>query len=174
MGKIFGRALRATLFDRKAFTEAFFRDDSAADGAIVVSAVAALTYIGTLVWHGILGSFSLGGLIQIVLAGVMGWLILALATWFVATRLFSARGRPQMMMGLHGLAPLPLLLEIPANEWVAAIGLIWYLAILVLATREMGDLSPRNAGVSGFIGFALAALIRSLFGVPFALFSAIF
>lgn len=170
---MFARVVRATLFDRKAFTETFFNDDSAADGAIIVATVAAVSYVGFLVWGGFLGAFGLGTLLQNVLAGVIAWLILAMATWFVATRMFGARGRPQTMMGMHALASLPLILEVPATRVMAGIGLLWYLALLVVGTREAADLTPRNAGVAVLIGFALAALVRALFGVPFTVFSAL-
>jgi len=167
---MFTRAVRAARFDKKAFTEAYFNDDAAADGAIIVASVGTISYLGILLWHVGLDAFNLGRLLQTVLAGVMSWLILAIATWFVATRLFGARGRPQTMMGLQGLAVLPLLLEMARNQVVAGIGLIWYLALLVMATREAGDLSPRNAGVAVLVGFALAVLVRALFSVPFAVF----
>lgn len=174
MVKIFSRAVRAALFDKKAFTETFFDDDAAPDGAILVASVGVIGYLAALLWRSGFAGFNLTGLIQGVLASVISWLILALATWFVASRMFGARSRPQTMMGLHGLAVLPLLLEIPGGRLFPAIGLIWYLAILVVATREAGDITPRDAGVSVLIGFAIAVLVRALFGAPFALFGALF
>lgn len=181
--KMFSRAGRAAMFDRKAFTKAFFDDDAAADGAIVVASVGALTYFGRLFWLGAFGFFSIGGLLESLLASVVSWLILAFATWFAATRLFNSGGRPQAMIALHGLAALPLLLEIPVSleratfdlvDLIAGVGLIWYLAVLVLATREASDLDVRNAAVAVLIGFAAAALVRALLGVPFAVFSSVF
>jgi hypothetical protein len=170
---MFSRAGRASLLDRKPFTEAFFDGDAPADSAILVSIVAAVGYVGTLLWLGVLGAFSIGHLFQVVIAGVVSWLVLGFATWFVANRLFGASSRPQTMIGLQGLAVLPLVLEVFGSV-AGGIGLVWYLAILVVATREATDLKLRDAGVSVLIGFAVAVVFRALLGVPFAVLSALF
>jgi hypothetical protein len=167
---MFTRAARAALFDRKAFTEAFFDDDAMADGAIVVAVVGALTYLGALSWLGALGAFDLAALFQVLIASVASWLILGFATWFAASRLFKSSNRPQTLVAMHGLAPLPLLLEIFGSP-LAWVGLVWYLGILVLATKEATELPYKFAGVSVLIGFAAAVLVRALLRVPFALFS---
>lgn len=172
---MFSRAGRAAVFDRKAFSEAFFDDDAAADGAIVVATVGAVTYLGW--WLRGLTGLSIQGLLQALIAAVVSWLILAFATWFVASRLFNGGGRPQTMMAMHGLAALPLLLEVftaVGAGLIAGAGLLWYLAVVVLATREASDVTTRNAAVSVLIGFAVAAIFRALIGVPFAVFSALF
>ncbi len=131
---MFTRAGRAAILDRKAFTEAFFDGDAAADGAIIVALVGAVTYLGTLLRLGAFDFFSIARLFQSVIAAVLSWLILAFATWFVATRLFRSTSRPQSMIAMHGLAPLPLIREI-CGSLVGGLGLIWYLVILVLATQ---------------------------------------
>lgn len=169
---MFTRAGRAAIFDRNVYTEAFFDDDAMADGAIVVALVGAATYVGFLVRAGF-GRFDLAGLIEVVLYSVVGWLILGFATWFAATRLFQATGRPQTLLALQGLAVLPLLLEIFGSP-ISWIGLIWYVAILVVATKQASDLPYKEAGVSVLIGFAAAFIVRLLLGAPFALLSGAF
>ena len=171
--KMIRRATRAAMLDRKAFTEAFFDNDAAADGAIIVASVGGLTYLGILLRLGALSLFSVGALFQTLIAAVISWLILAFATWFVATRLFGATGRPQTMMALQGLAALPLLLEI-FGRWAGGVALIWYLVVLAVATQQTTDLKTRDAAVSVLIGFAIAALFRALIGVPFALLGGLF
>jgi hypothetical protein len=168
---MFTRAGRAALFDRKVYTEAFFDNDAMADGAIIVAAVGVLTYLGGLA-RGLV-RFDLGGLLQILLASVVSWLILGFATWFAANRLFQGSGRPQTLLAMHGLAPLPLLLEILGTP-IAWLGVLWYLAILVVATKEGTDLDYKFAGVAVLIGFAAAFLVRALLRVPFGLFSGAF
>jgi hypothetical protein len=74
---------------------------------------------------------------------------------------------------MQGLATLPLLLEIFGSP-VAWVGVLWYLAALVVATKEGTDLDLKFAGVSVLIGFAVAFLIRALIGVPFGLFAGAF
>jgi hypothetical protein len=170
---MFSRAGRAALLDRKPFTEAFFDGDAAADAAILVSTVAGTTYVGRLLVNGSMGDFSFPILLRIVIAGVVSWLILGFATWFTATRLFGASSRPQTMIALHGLAVLPLLLELTGTIG-STVGLVWYLVILAVATREAAEIKIRDAAVSVLIGFAIAVIFRALLSVPFAVFGAIF
>jgi len=170
---MFSRAGRAAILDRKPFTEAYFDGDSAADAAILVALVAAVTYVGTLLVNGAMGAFRIEALFQGVIAGVVSWLILGFASWFAATRLFQSTGRPQTFIALQGLAVLPLVLEL-FGRIGGAIGLIWYLVVLVVGTREAANIGTRNAAVSVLIGFAVAAIFRTLLGVPFAVFSALF
>ena len=73
------------------------------------------------------------------------------------------------MIAMHGLAPLPLLLEV-GGAVLGGIGLVWYLGILTMATGEASSLDLRKSVVSVLVGFALAALVRALFRVPFAVF----
>lgn len=169
---MFTRAARAAIFDQRVFNEAFFDDDAMADSAIVVALVGAVTYLGFLARTSF-SRFDLTGLIEVVLYSVVSWLILGFATWFAATRLFKATGRPQTLLALQGLAVLPLLTEIFGSP-ISWIGLIWYVAILVVATKEASDLPYKNAGVAVLIGFAAAFIIRLLLGAPFALLSGAF
>jgi hypothetical protein len=170
---MFSRAGRAALLDRKPFTEAYFDGDSAADAAILVSIVATVTYIGSLLVNGNIGFFSFPTLLQVVIAGVVSWLVLGFATWFAATKLFQSTGRPQTMIALQGLAVLPLVLEL-FGQIGGVVGLIWYLVILVVGTREAAGIETRNAAVSVLIGLAIAVIFRALLGVPFAVFGALF
>lgn len=170
---MFTRAGRAAIFDRKVYTETFFDNDAMADGAIIVALVGALTYFAALVRFGAFRVFDLTALFQVLIASVVSWLILGFATWFAANRLFQGSGRPQTLLAMHGLAPLPLVLEAFGSP-ISWLGLLWYLAILVMATKEGTDLDYKMAGVSVLIGFAAAALVRALLGVPFAVFGALF
>jgi hypothetical protein len=170
---MFSRAGRAALLDRKPFTEAFFDGDSAADAAILVATVSSVTYVGSLLVNGAIGLFSFPTLLQVVIAGVVSWLVLGFATWFAATKLFQSTGKPQTMIALQGLAVLPLVLEL-FGQIGGVVGLIWYLVILVVGTREAAGIETRNAAVSVLIGLAVAVIFRALLGVPFAVFGALF
>jgi hypothetical protein len=141
-----------------------------ADSAIVVALIGALTYLGILIRFGILDAFDLPALFQVVIGSVASWLILGFATWFAANRLFQGGGRPQTLVGMQGLAVLPLILEV-AGSPLSWLGLVWYFAILVVTTKVATDLDYKLSGVSVLIGFAAAALVRALLGVPFALLS---
>lgn len=167
------RAGRAAIFDRQAFTEAFFDDDAMADGALVVAGVGAIWYVGVLIWVGALERFDLIGLLQSLIFSVVTWLILGFATWFAASRLFGANNRYQTLLAVHGLAVLPLVLEIFGSP-VSWLGLVWYLAVLVIATKEATDLDYKLAGVSVLIGFAIAFVVRLILRAPFGLLSTVF
>lgn len=166
------RAGRAAIFDRRAFTEAFFDDDAMADGALIVALVGAVTYLGALVWFGVLGAFDIVVLIRALVYSVASWLILGFATWFAATRLFGSTNRYQTLIAMQGLAALPLVLELFGSP-VSWLGVVWYLAVLVLATKEATELDYKFAGVSVLIGFAVAAVVRLLLGASFGLFSSV-
>lgn len=170
---MFTRAGRAAIFDRRAFTEAFFDDDAMADAAMVVAITGGVVYLGLILRLGSLGAFDLFQLLRMVITYITSWLILGFATWFAATRLFNSSGRPQTLIAMQGLATLPLLLEI-AGAPISWLGLVWYLAVLVLATKESTDLDMRLSGVSVLIGFAIAYVVRLLIGAPFALLSGLF
>jgi hypothetical protein len=169
---MFSRAGRAALLNRAPFTEAYFDSNAAADGAILVAIAAAVPYLLDVFLESA-GDFAVQSLFGVVIGGVISWLILGFATWFAATRLFGSMGRPQIMLGLHGLAALPLILE-GLGTLGAAVGLVWYLAVLVVATREASELSTRDAAVSVLIGFAAAILIRALIRAPFAILGSLF
>jgi hypothetical protein len=77
------------------------------------------------------------------------------------------------MIALQGLAVLPLVLEL-FGQIGGVVGLIWYLVILVVGTREAAGIDTRNAAVSVLIGLAVAVIFRALLGVPFAIFGALF
>jgi hypothetical protein len=167
------RAGRAAIFDKKVYTETFFDNDAMADAAIIVASVGALTYLGLLFRFGGLSAFQLASLFEVLLASVASWLVLGYATWFAANRFFGGSGRPQTLLAMQGLATLPLLLEIFGSP-IAWVGVLWYLAALVVATKEGTDLELKFAGVSVLIGFSAAFLIRLLIGVPFGLFTGAF
>lgn len=157
---------------RRPFTEAFFDGDSTADAALLVGLVGAVTYLG-LVVRGVI-PLAVTGLFRVILAAVTSWLIVGFATWLAATKLFDGHGMPQTMLALQGLAVLPLLLDMFGSNLLGGLGLIWYLAILVVATREASNLEAKKAVVSVVIGLAAAALIRALLDVPFAAFDRLF
>lgn len=170
--KLVYRPVRAAILDRRAFRDAFFDNDATADAALIVAGVGALSYLGLVAFHS--APFSVSGLFQEVIVGVVSWLILAMATWFAASRLFGARVSPQMVMALHGLAALPLLLGLVPGLLIPAVGLVWYLVLLVVATREATSTSTRDSLVSVLIGFAVAALVRLLFQAPFMVLGQLF
>lgn len=172
MQKIFSRAFRGALFDRKAFAEVFWDDDAVADGVIVVASVSVVTFILSGVFFGFGFSF-VAGLLQTAVSAVASWLILSAATWFASTRLFKTGGGVQTMMATHGLAYLPTLVFLLPFGIAALVGLVWYLGVLVVATREATSSDTRNAVLSVLVGFAFTLIIQAVFRLPFTAASAL-
>lgn len=171
--KMLTRAGRAAIFDRRAFTEAFFDDDAMADGALIVALVGGVTYLGVLIWNGALRLFGVTGLLQALIYSVASWLILGFATWFAATRLFGSTNRYQTLIAMQGLATLPLLLEM-FGQPVSWVGVAWYLGVVVVGTKEASDLDYKKAALAVLIGFAVTAVVRLFLRAPFGLFSSVF
>lgn len=172
------RAVRAALFDRRALGEVLFDASATADAALLVAGVSLVVAIIST-----LGSFSIFNLtawLSAIIGGLAGWLFLAVATWFVGTRLFQGSGDMQTVMRLQGYCALPLLLGGiggligGAGAALAVIGLLWYLAAAVVATSEALSFSVRNATVSVLAGAAVVALVGAIFRFPFLLLGGLF
>lgn len=164
--------MRAAIFDRKAHTELFFDSDATADAVLLVAAIQAVVYLGDVVRVGF-SVLSLTQLLEVVIFGLIGWLILAGATWLAATKLFQGSGQLQTMMRLHGHCELPLLLTV-AGPIGALVGLLWSVAAKIVATAEGASLDMIKALASVLLGLALVVLVRLIFRLPFMAFGALF
>lgn len=182
MGEILQRAVRGALFDRRPYERALFEHSATADAAllvIVVSAIVALVGVA-------LGGFGVGslvsGLLSQVIFSLAEWLFLAVATWFVGSRLFTPpdsyqRGfdRIQTMLRMHGLAYLPVILAAltPLVAVAGIVGYVWYLAAAALGTSVGLDVKVYEGGISVLLGAAVLLLIGLVFRAPFLFFGAL-
>lgn len=170
---MFNRSLRSSLLDRNTLVRATFEPDATADAVVVVGAVAGVVYLLQVFAVGVALQFRLlEGLLSSVVSGLASWLLLAVATWFAGTRMFRGEAQMQTVMRTHGLVHLPLLLTAFAvggtvGQLVALAGLVWFLAALVVATQVALNLSPRDAGLSVLVGYAILFLVGLLFRFPF-------
>lgn len=174
MQKIFSRAFRGAMLDRKAFAEVFWDDDATADGVIVVASVAVASFLIVVVTG---ASFSIGlipALLTAAISAVASWLILAAATWFAATRMFKTGGGIQTTMATHGLAYVPTITFAIPIPIVPVIGLVWYLAVLTRATQESVSSNTKTAFLAVLVGFAFMLMIQAVFQLPFTAASALF
>lgn len=164
------RAGRASVLDRRAHSELFFDSDATADAVLLVAAISAVVYVGQVVRAGF---FSVTGLLEAVIFGLVGWLLLAGATWLAATRLFDGSGQLQTMMRLHGHCELPLILAV-FGPIGSVVGLVWSAVAKVVATSESASVDTTKAVASVLIGLALVVIIRLIFRLPFLAFGALF
>jgi hypothetical protein len=163
------RAWRAALFDRKAHDEVLYDSSATADAALLVAGVAlVVSVVGSL---GSLSLFNVTVWLSAIISGLAGWLFLAVATWFVGTRLFQGTGDMQTVMRLQGFCALPLLLGAAGTVHVLLplAGALWYLAATVVATAVALGVSTRNAALSVLAGAAVIALVGAIFRFPFLL-----
>ncbi|MEX1003766.1 MAG: YIP1 family protein [Acidimicrobiia bacterium] len=174
MQKIFSRALRGAMLDRKAFAEVFWDDDATADGVIVVASVAVASFLIVALTRASVGIGSIPALLQAAISAVASWLILAAATWFAATRLFKTGGGIQTTMATHGLAYLPTIAFAIPIPIVPVIGLVWYVAVLTRATQESVSSDTKTAFLAVLVGFAFMLMIQAIFQLPFTAASALF
>jgi hypothetical protein len=168
MKKIFGRAWRGALLKRSAFQEVYWDNDATADGVIVVASVQVVLFASALLFSGVSLANLLTGLISTVVYGVASWLILAAVTWVAATKIFKQNGNIQLMMAMHGLAYLPLVVTLIPVLAASLIAIAWYLVVIVVATREAIESDTKYAALSVLVGYAVLAIIGSIFGGVFA------
>lgn len=169
--KTLQRAARSAIFDRRVHRDLFFDSDATADAVLLVAAISALTYLGLVVRVG-LGAFSVTNMFEVIIGGLVGWLILAAGTWLAATKLLQGSGQLQTMMRLHGHCELPLVLAL-LGPVGATIGLVWSAAAKVPATSEGGSLDTAKSVAAVLVGFALVVLIQLIFRLPFLALSSI-
>ncbi|HVR33422.1 MAG TPA: YIP1 family protein [Acidimicrobiia bacterium] len=174
MQKIFSRALRGAMLDRKAFAEVFWDDDATADGVIVVALVAAASFVIVALTRASVSISSIPALLQTTVSAVASWLILAAATWFAATKMFKTGGGIRTMMATHGLAYLPTIAFVIPFAIAAVIGLVWYIAVLTRATQEAVSSNTKTAFLAVLVGFAFMLIIQAIFRLPFTAASALF
>lgn len=181
MGEILQRSVRAALFDRRPYERALFEHSATADAALVVIVVSGVVALVGVVLRGFGIGNLLSGLLTRVIFSLAEWLFLAVATWFVGSRLFTPadsyqRGfeRIQPMLRMHGLAYLPVVLGalVPIVAVAGIVGYVWYLAAAALGTSVALDLKLGEGAISILLGAAVLLLIGLVFQAPFLFFGA--
>ncbi len=168
MTKIFSRALRGCVLDKKAFDQVFWDDDATADGVILVAVVSAVGFLISAVLAGGLGAGIVLGILGAMVSGVAGWLILAACVWVASTKIFKTGGGIQTMMATHGLAYLPLVLVPVGIRLLSVAAIVWYLVVLVVATRSATESDQKTAALSVLIGYAVLVLLAAVLrGITF-------
>lgn len=180
MRDLLTRAVKAATFDRRTFDEVMWERNATADAVLLVAFVSALRVLWEGIRYGIGVSRVVGVLVETVISDVAGWLFLAVATWFLGSRLFRPgddfRRRfehAQTVMRVQGIAYLPMVLAVFGGI-VAAVGQLWYLAAASVGTAVALDVKPLQGGVAVILGMAALFLIRLAFGLPFLLLSGLF
>lgn len=157
--QLFQRMIGAARLDVNTYEEVE-RDTSATQQALVVVILAAVA--------GGIGGLDDGGvgLIGGVIAGIVGWAVMAAIVYFVGTRFFGTAETQAdwgQLARTLGFAYTPSLLNvlgfIPVVEWIVAIVvLIWGIAATIIAIRAALDFSTGRAvgtAIVSWIGVAI-------------------
>ncbi len=181
MGPIFQRALRAARFDKSVFDEVRWDGNATADAVVLVAVVSLTVLVGLFVGQGFRVASFVTAALNVVISNVAGWLFLAVATWFAASRLFKPQGdywrrfeQTQAIMRVHGIAYLPMILgaALEFSPIAAAAGSLWYFAAAGVGTAQVMELKLREGIIGVILGAAILFIIQSVLRFPFAFFSA--
>ena len=165
MNESLRQALRVSSFDRQAARRISFDNSTTADAVVLVAAIEAVL-VGVLL--AVTRRFDLIGLLEAVILGIAGWLILAAAIWLMGTKVLKGSGAIEAMIRVSGFARLPLLLGIvgflTGSEIFGLVGLLWHLALLVVAAGVVLGLQLKEAVAAVALGAALIAVVQLVFG----------
>lgn len=157
-------ALRLATFDRQAARRIGFDSTATADAVVLVAAIEAVLVGALLV---IARRFDLIGLLESVLLGIAGWLILAATVWVMGTRVLKGAGEIEAMIRVSGFARLPLLIGmvdyLTGRSIFSLIGLLWHLALLVIVAGVVLGLRLKEALAAVALGAALVAVVQLVF-----------
>lgn len=161
--EVIQKAFRLATFDRRTATHVMLDHSATGDAVLLVAGVQALVIV---VLFFRVGTFSITSLLEGVIRGLAAWLFLSFAIWLMGTKVLKGNGDPQTMIRTAGFATLPLLLGAVGLSWL---GLVWYLAVLVLVAKLVLGSGWGEAAAAVALGAALIYLIQTLLGA--ALFS---
>jgi hypothetical protein len=162
------RALRLAMFDKPAASKLLFDTNATGDAVLLAAAIEAVVAIAFMVAA---GAFGLRALIEPVILGVASWLFLAGAIWLMGTKIIKGSGALESLFRVTGFARLPLLLgavdAFVGGSLFGQIGLLWYLAVVVVVTGVALSLGWKEALGAVVLGAAAVLLIQLIFRAPF-------
>ena len=172
MKPILQQAWRATTLDRRAFGEWLFGSSATGDAALIVIGVGLVRFIVLVLASGDFGALVIG-VVTTAINALAGWVFLAVATWFAATRLFDGVGDWQTVLRMHGLAYFANIVSVLSvvrgsiGNWSIIIGYVWFLIAATVGTSVGLSLKTRDAALSVLIGAAILYVIELLFSGAF-------
>lgn len=172
MKQILSRALRAARFDRRVFESVRSDPAGPADAALLVAVVAGVVAVA--IW--LRRSFevpvtdAITGLLRTVVGWIAAWILLAVFTWLVGTKLFQGHGEWRDLIAAQGIGFLPNALVLVAVltgqllDWAALIGYLWYLLVAAVATGVILRLPRRESYLAVLAGLAGLLIMDLAFG----------
>lgn len=161
-------AFRLASFDRQTARRLSFDSSATADAVVLVAAIEAIL-VG--VGLALARRFDLIGLLEAVILGIAGWLILAAAIWLMGTKVLKGAGEIEAVIRVSGFARLPLLLAavdyFARTSFLSLIGLVWHLALLVLVAGVALGLKLKESVATVALGAALVFVVQLVFRAAF-------
>lgn len=169
MAGIVERMIRASLLDVKLYEEVEANKDLTMQAmwVVIISSLAA--------GIGKLGTLGMKGLIMVTIGALISWVIWALLTYFIGTKLLP---EPQTksdfgeLLRTIGFASSPgvirILTFIPVLGWLISLAaMVWMLIAMVIAVRQALDYQStmRAVGVC-VIGWIIMIIISAIFMAP--------
>ena len=162
------RAFRVAVFDRPTARKLLFDTSATGDAVLLVAGVEAVVAIALMIAR---GSFGLSFFVESVILGVASWLFLAAAIWLMGTKLIKGTGAIESVFRVTGFARLPLLLGVLdgflGSNLPGQVGLLWYLAVVVVVVGVALGLGWQEALGAVVLGTAAVLLIQLIFRAPF-------
>lgn len=161
-------AFRLASFDRQTARRLGFDASATADAVVLVAAIEAIL-VG--VRLALARRFDLINLLEAVILGIAGWLILAAAIWLMGTRVVKGSGEIEAMIRVSGFARLPLLLGavdyFTRTSFLDLVGLVWHLALLGLVAGVVLGLKLKESVAAVVLGAAVVLVVQLVFRAAF-------
>ncbi len=148
--------IRAGRLDRSLYNELLYDDYATGNAVLVVALVYAFPAAIAVV-------AGRAGILQVVaesLNGIIRWLLVSLAFWAMATKVFERDGRVPTTIRMTGFAhvafvPWALRILVPAaGGWLLLVSLIWFFAGLTAIARVLYDLDQQQSMAASAVGVA--------------------
>jgi hypothetical protein len=168
MNEAISRAFQIAMFNRRAARQVSLDTSATGDAVLLVAAIEAFVALAFAVGQ---GGFSLSIFVESVILGVASWLIHSAAIWLMGTKLLKGSASIDAMFRASGFARLPLLLAaidaFVGGRLFGQIGLVWYLALLVIVTGVALGIDWKEALGAVVLGTAVVLLLQLIFRTSF-------
>ena len=150
--------IRAGRLDRSLYTELLYDDYATGNAVLIVALVYALAGAAGV----LLGALGVIEVLSLVLSGIIRWLLVSVAFWAMATKVFERSGRVPSAVRLVGFAHVALIpvaiafsgLISGLSTVLLLVSLVWFFASLTAVARVLYDLEQQQAMATAAVGVA--------------------
>ena len=172
MGEVLKRFLQTIRLEREAFVWMSFNDRSTGDALVLVGITQLLMFAG--ITGGLRSVFNFGAwdlLIQLVLAGLVQWLLYSAIAWALVRYIAQGSGEYATYLRFTGfaypttLATLAVALVLNQGGLIPfVLGFAWFMAIIARGIEYESDLPRERAWLVAVGAFAGLLLVDAIFG----------